>query len=141
MKTTLDHVVLEVRDVEASVEFYRRLLQFPTVRLEEWRAGEAPFASARVNAHTIVDFFPKKFWQNTRRSANPNHVCFTTDEAGVKALQRRMARAGVKILRRGKRNYGAEGYGSSIYFADPDGVTLEVRFYGPKKQGDKKRAR
>ena len=139
MNVMLDHVVFEVRDVEASVAFYRRVLQFPPVRLEEWRAGEAPFASARVNARTIVDFFPKKMWGNPRRPANPNHVCFTMDEAGVKALQRRMARAGVKVIRRAKRNYGAEGYGKSIYFSDPDGVTLEARHYGPDAIGGKRR--
>jgi len=125
----LDHVVLEVRDPEASASFYERVLGFAPVRLKEYRAGEAPFASARINGGTLVDFFPSAMWRSRRRAQNPNHFCLTVTPRAAAALKRRLARARVKITRRLPRSFGAQGYGSSIYFDDPDGVSIEVRYY------------
>ena len=127
---TMDHVVFEVKDVLATVDFYEKVLQFPPVRMKEFLAGDAPFPSARVNGQTLVDFFPREFWDNRRRQQNPNHVCFTMSQSEVAALKRRLSRNKVPIIRRLPRSYGAEGWGNSIYFQDPDGVTLEARFYG-----------
>ena len=132
----LDHVALEVRDVEASAEFYRKILKFEPVRMKEYRAGDAPFASARINQAVLIDFFPKTMWNNRRKAANPNHICFTFAEKEIAALKRRMARAKVKITRRLPLSYGAQGWGNSIYFADPDGVILEARFYGKDAKKD-----
>jgi catechol 2,3-dioxygenase-like lactoylglutathione lyase family enzyme len=129
MKLALDHVVLEVRDVEASLAFYRAVLGLAPVRLAQWRRGEAPFASGRVTGETIVDFFPPAMWRERRRAANPNHLCFTLSRAAVAALRRRLARRGIPIERESPRNYGARGWGVSLYFRDPDGVELEARYY------------
>ena len=129
MKLALDHVVLEVRDVEVSAAFYRRVLGLAPVRLAEWKRGEAPFVSARVSPETIVDLFPPGFWRNKRRAQNPNHVCFTLSQAGVAAVRRRLKRLRVPIVQESPRNYGARGWGVSLYFLDPDGVRLEARYY------------
>lgn len=129
MKITVDHVVLEVRDVEKSARFYEQLLGFSPVRLAEYSAGSVPFASARVNRETIVDLFPKKMWKSRRRAVNPNHVCFTMDKKQVDALRRRMKKQNVPILRRLDKSFGAQGIARSIYFEDPDGVMLEARYY------------
>ena len=127
---SFDHVVLEVRDPEASARFYEGILGFAPVRLEDFRSGAAPFASARVNAQTLVDFFPPAMWRNRRRASNPNHFCLTMTATQNAALKRRLARGRVPITGRLRRSFGAQGYGVSTYFADPDGVTVEVRYYG-----------
>ena len=134
-KTTLqsgpmDHVVLEVRDSRAAAQFYHKILKFPPVRLKEFLAGDVLFASARVNDVTLVDFFPPALWHNRRRQSNPNHICFTMSEQEVTALKRRLSRNKVRITRRSPLSFGAQGWGDSTYFEDPDGVTVEVRFYG-----------
>ena len=60
MKVTgLDHVVFRVADVERSLAFYVDTLGLAPVRVEEWRAGTVLFPSARVDAHTIIDIFPR----------------------------------------------------------------------------------
>ena len=136
MKITVDHVVLEVRDVEKSARFYEQLLEFAPVRLAEFSAGSAPFASARVNRETIIDLFPKTMWKSGRRAVNPNHVCFTMDKKQVDALKRRMKKQDVPILRRLDKSFGAQGIARSIYFEDPDGVMLEARYYpGARSKG------
>ncbi len=129
VETMMDHVVLEVRDVRASVSYYESLLGFETVRLAEFLAGGAPFASVRVNGETIIDLFPKALWKLKSRPGNPNHLCFTMERKQVEALKRRMKKRGVPIIRRLRRSFGAQGIGRSIYFEDPDGVTLEARYY------------
>jgi catechol 2,3-dioxygenase-like lactoylglutathione lyase family enzyme len=128
-KVELTHVVLEVRDPEASVEWYDAVLGFAPVRLKEYRAGDAPFLSARVAPGTLLDFFPRNFWRNTRRAENPNHICFTMEQKAVQALRRRLKRKDIPIQRESKRNFGARGYGVSFYFPDPDGIELEAKYY------------
>ena len=133
MKLALDHVVLEVRDVEASAAFYRRVLGLAPVRLAQWKRGEAPFASVRVQRETIIDLFPRKMWRNKRRAENPNHLCFTLSATGVAQVRKRLARLRVPIVQESPRNYGAQGWGVSLYFHDPDGVRLEARYYRKKR--------
>jgi glyoxylase I family protein len=125
---TLDHVVLEVPDPARSIAFYAKVLGTTSTRLDEFLAGTAPFPSARVNDTTVLDFFPPKMWRGTI-AANPNHLCFTLDKAGVQALEHRLADAGIAVTRRDPHNYGARGFGNALYFDDPDGITLEARFY------------
>ena len=129
MAMELDHVVMEVRDVERSLEFYSKVLGLTGVRVADFRAGRAPFVSVRINRKTVIDLFPRPMWGNPRRAQNPNHFCLTVDERGAAALRRRMKKAGVDILRRNPRSFGAQGWGRSIYFSDPDGAAVEVRYY------------
>lgn len=134
-----DHVVLEVRDPEASAHFYERILGFAPVRLEDYRAGSAPFLSARINAQTLIDFFPPAMWRNRRRAANPNHFCLTLSAAGHAAVKRRLARGRIRITGRLAKSFGAQGYGVSTYFDDPDGVSVEVRHYAASPGGRTRR--
>jgi catechol 2,3-dioxygenase-like lactoylglutathione lyase family enzyme len=130
MVVELDHVVLEVRDVAGAVKFYGDLLGFPPVRLPEFLAGEAPFASVRINGETLIDFFPPPLWENPESPANPNHICFTLSEVEVAALKKKLVAMGLAIERRLEASFGARGMGRSLYFRDGEGITLEVRHYG-----------
>jgi glyoxylase I family protein len=127
-RVTLDHVVLEVDDPVRSVEFYGGIFGLQPVRVDEYGKGQAPFPSARVNDATIVDFFPPKMWR-TPTAANPNHFCLTLDREGVASVEAELARRGVPVERRDDHNYGARGFGVALYFRDPDGNTVEARYY------------
>ncbi len=125
----LDHVVLEVADPAASAEFYRAILRLAPVRLREYLKEEAPFVSARINETSVIDFMPPAMWRG-KRAVNPNHFCLTfASRRGVHALERRLAAAGIPVAARADKNFGAQGFASSIYFEDPDGVMVEARSY------------
>ena len=141
MAMELDHVVMEVRDVGRSLEFYTQVLGLTGVRVADFQAGKAPFVSVRINRETVIDLFPPLLWGNPRRAQNPNHFCLTVDARGAAALRRRMRKAGVDILRRNPRSFGAQGWGRSIYFHDPDGAVVEVRYYAAEVKPARKRAR
>ena len=63
MQCRMDHIVLNMDDEETMLDFYTRVLELHPERLAEYRAGTVPFPSVRLNADTIIDFFPKTMWQ------------------------------------------------------------------------------
>ncbi|MGK2906647.1 MAG: VOC family protein [Desulfuromonadales bacterium] len=133
MKLIFDHIVINVVDIDKMIRFYTEILLLPGERLDEFAAGQVPFPSVRLSADSIIDLFPKKMWEKTNPlevcRPNLNHVCFATDEACSKALQARLNAQGVVIEDGPVKRWGAHGTGTSIYFRDPEGNTIEVRYY------------
>ncbi len=124
----LDHLVLVVRDIERALAWYQRHLGLGAVRLDEWRAGDVPFPSLRIDAHTIIDFVPG----DPSAPGHLEHLCFVVSEADLAEVR---ATAELTILDEGRR-FGARGVASSIYVADPDGLTVEIRAYPDDTGGD-----
>ena len=74
--TEMDHIVLRTRDVEESLRFYTEVLGLQAERVEQWRAGEVRFPSARLNADTIIDFFASDNIPADKDDArNQDHFC------------------------------------------------------------------
>jgi catechol 2,3-dioxygenase-like lactoylglutathione lyase family enzyme len=122
MAAGLDHVVLNVADAEASVRWYGDHLGFHPERLDEWRRGEAPFVSLRVDDGTIVDL-----QQRPRSGENVDHVAFVVDRERYDAF---LAAPPVPIEVGPRRLFGARGVGEGFYVRDPDGNRIELRVYG-----------
>ena len=134
MEFTIDHIVINVVDIDKMLQFYTEILQLPGERLEEFAAGQVPFPSVRISSESIIDLFPKKLWEKTNPDQvcrpNLNHFCLSSDEASAKSLQRRVEGAGIVIIEGPVKRWGAHGSGTSIYFQDPEENTIEVRYYG-----------
>ena len=120
----LDHLVLVVSDVERTLDWYTRHAGLAPVRLDEWRDGEAPFPSLRVDEGTIVDVISGRSEEATERG-HLDHICFVVSEADRAAL---VADPDLEIVDQGTR-FGARGLGESIYVRDPDGLLVEFRSY------------
>ena len=119
--TGFDHVVLNVADVEKSLAFYCDVLGLAPVRVEEWRRGEAPFPSARVSEGTIIDLLAVP-----RTGENADHICLVVAPADFEAVKE----SGVFDVVAGPGpRFGARGIGTSLYVKDPDGNTVELRYY------------
>jgi len=115
----LDHVVLRVRDLAASIDFYKRVLgakverQLQTPRIVQLRIGES-----------LLDLVPGRKGRAT--TANMDHFAMRVAPFDPPALARRLARFGIEAGPVAER-YGAEGYGPSVYFNDPDGNMVELK--------------
>ena len=118
-----DHLVLNVEDVERSLAFYCGPLGLEPVRLEEWRSGKAPFPSVRVSPVSIIDLV-----QGPRGESNVDHICLAVEPLDW----RQVIDSGVFTVLDGPgRRFGARGHGESVYVLDPDGNTVELRWYPP----------
>jgi catechol 2,3-dioxygenase-like lactoylglutathione lyase family enzyme len=117
----LDHLVLTVADVEATVAFYQRTLGMTAVSFGEGRRALA-FGAQKINLHPYVREFEPKAARPTPGSAD---LCFLT-ETPLAEVQAHLAACGVDILEGPVRRTGATGPILSVYFRDPDGNLIEV---------------
>jgi catechol 2,3-dioxygenase-like lactoylglutathione lyase family enzyme len=120
--TGLDHIVLRCRDVEATIAWYSDLLGLQPVRVDEWRAGSAPFPSLRVDDATIIDFVAG----NDGSPGALDHLCLVVEPTDLAALA---ASGRFEVLDGPDTRYGARGNGTSLYVRDPDAITVELRHY------------
>ena len=119
--TAFDHLVLNVTDVERSLDFYCGLLGLEPVRVEAWRAGQVRFPSVRVDAGAIIDLFSRP-----RGESNVDHICLVVEPLDWQAI----IDAGVFTVVEGPvGRFGARGDATSIYVQDPDGNIVELRWY------------
>jgi len=132
MECLLDHIVLNVDDMDAMLAFYTEVLQLGPERLTEYRAGRVPFPSVRLNADSIIDLFPRPMWTGAPQGTGHrhlNHFCLTLTHTEWDALQARLRAAEIAIEEGPVPRWGAHGRGTSIYFRDPEYNRIEARYY------------
>ena len=120
----LDHLVLTVKDIEATVQFYVSVLG---MEKEEFGAGRVAlkYGIQKINLHQVGREFEPKADKPTSGSAD---LCFIT---GV-PLDQAMAHVrtcGVAIIEGPVARTGATGPITSFYFRDPDLNLIEVSNY------------
>jgi catechol 2,3-dioxygenase len=112
------HVVLNVKDVEASARFYTEALGMEVMRL---RGGNAAFLSFGTQHHDIALFkAPEGAEMGT---LGLNHIAFQIEggETELRQLYGRLVEHGAKV------DYTTDhGMTHSVYFFDPDGNRLEI---------------
>lgn len=138
MQATLDHVVLWTDDPVRAAEFYERVVGLTPVRLEEFRAGTAPFPSVRISPTAILDLMARVAAPVVDAMAGGegsaghrvNHVCLAMSEADMTALRGRLEANGVAVSPPMQQSFGAQGLApTAFYFRDLDGNVLEARYY------------
>ena len=138
MHATVDHVVLWTDDPLCAVEFYERIVGLTPVRVDEFRAGRAPFPSVRISAESIFDLMARAAapvvdtmtGSDASAGHRVNHVCLAMSEAEFAALRRRLAAHDVPMSSLTQQSFGAQGLApNAFYFRDPDGNVIEARYY------------
>lgn len=122
--TGFDHLVLRCADVEASLTWYLDVLGLAGVRIDEWRRGEVPFPSVRVDAGTIIDLIPAAGPFGER---NVDHLCLVVEPGVVDEVAQR--RDEFRVVDGPASRFGARGTGWSVYVLDPDDNVVELRSY------------
>jgi len=119
-----DHLVLVVADVERSLDWYTGRLGLTGDRVEEWRRGEVPFPSVRIDATTVLDLLA-----GVPTGVNVDHLCLVV--APGTDLDALVASGDFDVVSGPvDGRYGARGLARSCYVRDPDGTVVELRTYG-----------
>jgi catechol 2,3-dioxygenase-like lactoylglutathione lyase family enzyme len=131
----IDHVVLRVRDLEASLSFYRDVLGCTLDKVQE-RIG---LWQVRAGA-SLIDLVPLDGALGRMGGAGPAEQGRNLDHFAIQivpfegqetdrffdAIRAHLATHGIAVVEAGQR-YGAQGDGPSIYVRDPDGNTVELK--------------
>lgn len=128
----MDHIVLNVRDMERILDFYMNVLGLPGERIEAFQNGEVPFPSVRVSADTVIDLFPIEQQSTTQpgdQRAILNHFCLVVDKTSMSEVISHLQQHGVDIVEGPASRWGAHGQATSIYFFDPENRKIEIRNY------------
>jgi glyoxylase I family protein len=122
----IDHVVLRVRDLPRSLEFYRDVLGC-TLEREQPELGLTQLRAGRSLIDLVTCDGPLGSRRGTHEGAGPNleHFCLSIAPFEESALSAHLAALGVSVHEPGER-YGAQGEGRSLYIEDPDGNRLEL---------------
>jgi glyoxylase I family protein len=132
--TGMDHIVLNVSDIDRSLQFYTEILGLQAERVDEYKAGTVGFPSVRINEHTIIDLFPPE--RQTQAigegyAQNLNHLCLAMENEDMDEVVGYLTEHGIEIETGPVRRWGARGNGTSVYFRDPDHNQVEIRTYAP----------
>ncbi len=147
----INHLAMVTGDLDATVRFYRDILEMPLVAAIGSHAGaeSKPFKHYffELGAGNTIAFFE---WPGVKAEHKPagepvsgnvqfDHISFNVEsEADLLALQRRLREHGIQATR-----VVDHGFIHSIYFTDPNGIALEASYWvtdptgQPPAYGDK----
>ena len=130
MEYIIDHVVLNVKQPDVMVNFYRSLLGLLPIKSKD---GKHTYPSLRLNGLTSLDLYPPPMW--TKEAVNHygqrslHHISLVLAQNWWEELKGRLKAAGVKIIEGPKRHEGARGQGVAFMFKDPEGNRIEALYY------------
>src|SRR5215472_14388220 len=122
----LDHLVLTVASIEATAEFYARVLGMDVVTFGAGRTALA-FGTSKINLHRAGQEFEPKSLHPTPGSAD---ICLIVDD-DIADVVAQLATAGVPVETGPVERTGATGPIVSCYVRDPDHNLIELSNYRP----------
>ena len=123
----LDHLVVNTRDIEGTVSFYKDMLGMEILRLDEYREGKVGFVSARVSQEIIIDIRPTK--AEDAVTPNMDHFCLVLGATDMTKLFEELKSKGIHMDGDVHPAWGAQGMGQQFKIWDPEGIKIELRCY------------
>lgn len=118
---SLDHLVLTVADIDATVAFYTKVLGMGVVTFGAGRRA-LTFGSQKINLHQQGKEFEPKAERPTPGSAD---LCFLT-RVPLNTVMAHLNGCGVDVIEGPVPRTGAEGPILSVYVRDPDMNLIEI---------------
>jgi catechol 2,3-dioxygenase-like lactoylglutathione lyase family enzyme len=124
MIEAIDHIVLTVKDINATCAFYAQVIG---MRVTTFGSGRKALSlgTQKINLHQYGQEFEPKATKPTPGSAD---LCLIT-AVPVSEVVEHLDVNGVEILEGPVQRTGAMGPITSVYFRDPDGNLIEVSNY------------
>ena len=119
-----DHVVLTVASIDATVEFYTRVLGMAVETFGDGRTA-LRFGHSKINLHQAGHEFEPKARRPTPGSED---LCFIVGDP-LEDVMAQLTAAGVAIEEGPVTRTGATGEIISCYVRDPDGNLIELSNY------------
>lgn len=112
-----DHVAIHVKDVEASVAWYKDVLRLERRLEEEWGLHPAVVCLG----DSCVAIFPAEDDGVAREAID--HFAFRVDRANFERAQEAFRERGIGF------RFADHGASHSVYISDPDGHRIEITTY------------
>ncbi|HEY9445492.1 MAG TPA: VOC family protein [Burkholderiales bacterium] len=136
----LDHLVLRATDMTRMVRFYTEVLgceverKVEQIGLVQLRAGQSlidllPRGAAGAGGAPAAPEAANEA-QPDASARNLDHFCLRVEPFDEGALVAHLIKHGI-VPGETRTRYGADGYGASIYIADPEGNIVELK--GPPR--------
>jgi len=126
---SLDHLVLTVKDIDASCRFYEKVLGMETVTFSNNRKALS-FGTQKINLQQLGR-------ESTLRAEYPTSgsgdLCFVTSVV-LSDVIAHLKSCGVNPIAGPVERNGARGQMMSVYFRDPDMNLVEVSNYSEIKK-------
>ena len=122
MISHIDHLVLTVADIEASVTFYKRALLVTDSTFANGRRA-LHFGNQKINLQVLG------METRNRAGVGSGDLCLVTTWP-LPDVVAHLGGEGIEIIEGPVAKTGASGAMMSIYFNDPDGNLIEVSSYG-----------
>jgi catechol 2,3-dioxygenase-like lactoylglutathione lyase family enzyme len=120
----IDHIVLTVKDIDATCAFYVKVLGMRVTTFGDGRKALL-FGTQKINLHQYGHEFEPKAKIPTPGSSD---LCFVTSMP-ISDVVEHLRACGVELLEGPVQRTGAVGPIMSVYFRDPDGNLIEVSTY------------
>jgi catechol 2,3-dioxygenase-like lactoylglutathione lyase family enzyme len=121
---SIDHVVFTVKDIDATCEFYAKVLGMEIVTFSESRKALS-FGSQKINLQQLGRESTLRAEKPTSGSAD---LCFVTS-VSLSDVIAHLKSCGVNLIAGPVERNGARGLMMSVYFRDPDMNLVEVSNY------------
>lgn len=128
----LDHVVLTVRDLDRTCDFYQQVLGFEVITFGAGRKG-LRFGGQKLNLHQYGKEFEPKAHHPTPGSVD---LCFIT-RTPLDQVRRELADKGIPVEVGPVEKIGAIGTLLSVYVRDPDHNLIEIANYIREDEPDR----
>ena len=120
----IDHLVLTVKNIEKTVQFYESVLGMKKEIFGDGRVA-LTFGNHKINLHQVGNEFEPKAKHPTPGSAD---LCFITD-IDLNIAMNSVKDKGIQIIEGPVKRTGANGIILSFYFRDPDSNLIEISNY------------
>jgi catechol 2,3-dioxygenase-like lactoylglutathione lyase family enzyme len=126
----IDHIVLNVRDVEITAAWYQRVLGMEREEFGRANRTALKFGGQKINVRPSGTD-PRSWPTGENDGAGAADLCFIT-AVGSEDVVAHLHDCGVTIVAGPAERAGALGPMRSVYCRDPDGNLVEISTYLPR---------